>query len=269
METSDQTANAQQVISLLKQKLEELRSDPTVTKFYEGIFRSWAFSVDNILAHAFGPAAHRLRSTWALAVRGLPYPNSIVVMGWEEEPLKFMFKSRLPEVEATLKTIIEELETFGPPESRQEIQPAVPARPKVFIAHGGESEALNKLCNFLDELGVKPLVVERLPSEGRSVNENVEYYMNMADCTIVLATGDDLVDGKLQPRANVHIELGRFQERFPDRIIYLLEEGAAFPSNVSEKVWERFKDSNMEKAFLKIVRELRAFGLLGRPVGST
>ena len=182
-------------------------------------------------------------------------------MGWEEQPLQFMFKTRLPEVKATLEAIIGELEMFGAPKL-EDAQLTTVTRPKVFIAHAGESEALNKLCDFLDELGMKPLVVERLPSEGRSVNENVEHYMEMADCAIVLATGDDLVGGKLQARANVHIELGRFQERFPNRIIYLLEEGAAFPSNVSEKVWERFSDSNMDKALMKILRELRAFGLL-------
>jgi predicted nucleotide-binding protein len=133
---------------------------------------------------------------------------------------------------------------------------------KAFIAHGPATEALNKLCEFLDALGVKPLVVERLPSEGRSVNENVEHYLSQADCGIVLATGDDLVDGHFQPRGNVNIETGRFQERFGGRVIFLLEEGAAFPSNISEKVWARFSQSSMDEAFLEVVRELRAFGLL-------
>ncbi len=135
-------------------------------------------------------------------------------------------------------------------------------RPKAFIAHGPETEALNKLCEFIDELGVKPLVVERLPSEGRSVNENVEHYLEQADCGLVLATKDDPVDGRFQPRGNVNIEMGRFQERFGGRVIYLLEEGAAFPSNVSEKVWARFTQACMDEAFLKIARELKAFGLL-------
>lgn len=137
-----------------------------------------------------------------------------------------------------------------------------PERAKAFIAHGPPSAALNKLCEFLDELRIKPLVVERLPSEGRSVNENVEFYLSQGDCGIALATKDDLVDGSFQARGNVHIEIGRFQERYPERIIYLLEEGAAFPSNVSEKVWARFRQDSMDEAFLMIVRELKAFGLL-------
>ena len=86
---------------------------------------------------------------------------------------------------------------------------------------------------------MKPLIVERMPSQSRSVDKNVEHYMDQADFAIVLATADDLVDGRYQPRGNVHIELGRFQERFPEKTIYLLEQDASFPSNVDEKVWER------------------------------
>ena len=133
---------------------------------------------------------------------------------------------------------------------------------QAFIAHGGQSEALNKLCEFLDVLGVKPVVAERMPSEGRSVNENVEHWLAQCDCGVVLATGDDLVNGCLQPRGNVNIEIGRFQERFAGRIIFLLEEGTAFPSNVSEKVWARFSDDRMDEAFLKVVRELKAFDII-------
>jgi len=250
------------VLKLLKDKLSELDSDAQVKEFSGGTFRAWAFSVDSILARAFGPAAMRLRDTWARVTAGLPWPHEVVILGAQEIHFKLMFQKRLPEVRATLQTIIDELETFGAPRAEEE-GIGTAARPKVFIAHGGESEALNKLCSFLDDLGAKPLVVERLPSEGRSVNENVEYYMEMAHCAIVLATGDDPVDGRLQARANVHIELGRLQERFPGRIIYLLEEDAAFPSNVNEKVWERFSDGNMEKAHQKVIREFTAFGLLG------
>lgn len=136
--------------------------------------------------------------------------------------------------------------------------------PKVFIAHGGKSEARDKLCSFLSALGVIPLVIEKEPKEGRSVNQQVEYCLEQADCSIVLGTADDkeLKDGKLYPRRNVHVEIGRFQERFPRRIIYLLEEGASFPSNISEKLYTRFSQQSMDEAFISVARELKAFGLL-------
>ena len=136
--------------------------------------------------------------------------------------------------------------------------------PKTFIAHGGETEARSKLQKYLIALGVQPLIIEEESFEDRSVNQQVEHYLNQADCSIILGTADDkeLEDGKLYPRRNVYIEIGRFQEKFPNRIIYLLEEGASFPSDISEKLYTRFTQDNMEKAFLRIVIELKAFGIL-------
>jgi hypothetical protein len=152
---------------------------------------------------------------------------------------------------------------------RMEIGPMVSASrfrapPEAFIAHGGSSDSLRKLTEFLRALGVNPLVVEDQASEDRSANENVEHYLRQADCAIVLATKGD-IDGKtgnFLPRGNVLVEAGRFQERFEGRIIYLLEEGATLPSNIREKVWESFTQNNMERAFIKIAKELRAFGII-------
>jgi predicted nucleotide-binding protein len=136
--------------------------------------------------------------------------------------------------------------------------------PKAFIAHGGKSEAQDKLCQFLTALGVTPLIVEEQPSEGRSVGENVDHYARQADCAIILATKGDIDSktGRFIPRGNVLIEIGKAQEVFKDRIIYLLQAGTKFPTDISEKVRERFTSQNMDKAFIKIAKELTKFGIL-------
>jgi len=136
--------------------------------------------------------------------------------------------------------------------------------PKAFIAHGGDSPALRKLKSFLEALGVQPLIVEEQPSEGRSVGENVDWYARKADCAIILATKGD-IDGKTGrfiPRGNVLIEIGKSQELFKDRIIYLLQAGTKSPTNISEKVWGRFTTQRMDDAFIKIAKELNKFGIL-------
>ncbi len=218
--------------------------------------------MDAILRNYFGAeSSERQQFTSAASWGGMVTGSTKAV---RDENRNKRFERVLQSTSAWLDALIFQVETFG-----LRSDPGIPdeqTTPNVFIAHGGDSQALNKLCAFLqDDLGVKPLVVERLPSEGRSVNENVEHYLGIADAAIVLATGDDFVDGRYQARGNVQIELGRFQERFPERVIFLLEKGAAYPSNVSEKVWERFTQGNMEKALKKVVRELRAFGFLGNP----
>ena len=58
------------------------------------------------------------------------------------------------------------------------------------------------------------------------------------------------------------MEIGKLQEIFKDRIIYLLQAGVKFPTNVNEKVRERFTSQNMDNAFIKIAKELREFGIL-------
>ena len=188
-------------------------------------------------------------------------PDSIIDPGYEAAMFERRFKEELPTVERTMQNIIWQLETFG--------TPYVPSKeervsPKTFIAHGPKSKPLEKLCRFLITLGVQPIVIEEEPSEGRSIDQQVEIYLEQADCAIVFGTADDkeLKDGKLYPRRNVCIEIGRFQERFTSKIIYLLEEGASLPSDVSEKIHERFNQESMEEAFVKVTRELKAFGLV-------
>lgn len=136
--------------------------------------------------------------------------------------------------------------------------------PKAFIAHGGQSPALDKLKNFLIALGIEPLVVEEQASENRSVGDNVDYYARQADFAIILATKGD-IDGQTGgfiPRGNVLIEIGKSQEIFKDRIIYLLQAGTKFPTNISEKVWGRFTTERMDDAFIKIARELTEMKIL-------
>lgn len=134
--------------------------------------------------------------------------------------------------------------------------------PKAFISHGKKSVALTKLEDFVRSLGVEPLIVKEQPSLDKTVDDKVNYYLGQADFVIILATGDDEIDGKLHPRQNVIHEIGLAQKTHAGKIIYLLEEGTEFPSNISPKVWERFKQRNMIKAFLCILRELRALGIL-------
>lgn len=134
--------------------------------------------------------------------------------------------------------------------------------PRAFISHGKESAALRKLKEFIETLGIEPLIVKKQPSLDKDLPDKVNSYLSQADFVIVLATADDKVEGKFQPRQNVIHEIGLAQNTHSGRIIYLLEEGAEFPSNIRPKVWESFKQRNMMDAFLGILRELRAYGML-------
>jgi len=251
----------ERAIELLIQAVDEIPHLKTL-RYQNDEMKLWLDKVGNILRAGLKPEDYS--KYWpvsqALEILKGVYEDNI----YQEEYLR-----KITNYEIALKSIIQKYEILGierersyievPPES---IFREVP--PKAFIAHGGDSPALSKLKNFLEALGVEPIVVEEQPSEGRSVAENVDWYSRQADCAIILATkGDvDSKTGGFIPRGNVLIEIGKSQEIFKDRIIYLLQAGAHLPTNVSEKVWGRFTTQCMDDAFIKVAIELYKFGLL-------
>lgn len=132
----------------------------------------------------------------------------------------------------------------------------------IFISHGKESKALELVTKFVASIGLNPVVVMEQPSRGMSVDDKVIAYMATCKASIILATGDDSVGSTLQPRPNVIHEIGIAQQLFNDKIVYLLEEGTEFPSNISPKVYERFTQDNVSKAFIAIARDLKSFDIL-------
>ncbi len=138
---------------------------------------------------------------------------------------------------------------------------------RIFISHGRETKALDKICRYLRGLGLYPAVVKNEPSLGKALDDLVEAQMDSCVCVIVLATADDRIKSEKeqefwQPRPNVIHEIGLAQEKLKNKIIYLKEETCNFPSNISPKVWENFSQDNMETAYLKIAKELKAFGII-------
>jgi predicted nucleotide-binding protein len=171
------------------------------------------------------------------------------------------YRDALKRYDNAILSIIRKNETLG-----GETMPTLGSDiPKAFIAYGGRSGALDKLCDFLNSLGIQPLVVERLPSMGMLVDEKVGKYQQEADCAIILATGGGIIDEKTRkqhPRLNVIDELARLRKIFPTRTILLLEHGVQLPSNVSGIAYEHFTRQSMDRAFTAIARELTEFGIL-------
>lgn len=132
----------------------------------------------------------------------------------------------------------------------------------IFVSHGTPSAALQKLERFIRALGLNPVIVKDQPSKGGAVDDVVPRNMEECTCAVILATKDDAVGGRFQPRPNVLHEIGLAQEKLNNRVIYLKEDGCDFPSNVTPKIWENFSQANMEEAFIKVAKELRAFGVI-------
>lgn len=251
-------------IELLKQCLNEV---PQLRKLHHDNqeFKLWLDKVRNIIKAALTPDDFtRFSSSQPILLKDFSIADSYYQKN---------YLARLTDYETALKSILEKYEILGveekpvvievPPES---IFREVP--PQAFISHGKNSVALTKLTEFLETLGIEPMIVKKRASLDKDLPDKVNTYLSQADFVIILATGDDTVKDEItgketrQPRQNVIHEIGLAQKTHPGRIIYLLEEGTEFPSNIRPKVWGSFKQRNMMNAFLGIVRELRAYGML-------
>jgi len=238
-------------IELLKQALEETSHLRTLHYDNED-FELWDSKIQNVIKAGLDPDDY---NTYISA-----YPTSIPIRGIApESALLDYYQNKISKRETAIKKIIQKYELLGI-EEKPSITRELPVR--AFISHGKKSVALNKLAQFLHALGIEPLIVKEQPSLDKTVDDKVNYYLSQADFVVILATGDDEFEGKLHPRQNVIHEIGLAQKTHGGKIIYLLEEGAEFPSNIRPKVWESFKQRNMMDAFLGIVRELRAYGML-------
>jgi len=248
-------------IELLKQALEEIATLSNL-RYDDEKFLLWRSKVNVILEDTFGNDSKEYRIFSQAGQKAhirTPLMSDVIHQNDYLENLR--------STKVSLKSILQKYEILGieTEPSNIEISPEsilleVPV--KAFISHGKESAALRKLKEFLETLGIEPIIVKTEASLDKTVSDKVEYYLNQSDFVIILATADDEMDGKLQPRQNVSHETGLAQKTHPGRIIYLLEERAEFPSNIRPKVYERFKQRNMMNAFLCIVRELRAYDML-------
>ena len=138
----------------------------------------------------------------------------------------------------------------------QEVKAIEP--PKAFIAHEGETRALTKLTDFLSALKIEPLIAEKIPSDSSLVEPHVGSNIHKGDFVIILATKGKAINKKTKKPymgLNVADELGRAREA-NKKVILLLENGVDPHTNISGIIWENFTPQSMDKAFIKIAREL-------------
>lgn len=137
----------------------------------------------------------------------------------------------------------------------------------VFVSYGGQgsSGVVQKVKNFLVALGTRPVLVEEEPNFSWTPNDKVKNYMNLCNIGVAIVTGEDVLEnGKKQGRQNVAHEIGMMQltESISGRIIILKENSVMLPSNYSEFVYESFGKKSLDKCYIRLIKELRAFGYL-------
>lgn len=142
--------------------------------------------------------------------------------------------------------------------------------PKVYIVHGPDEGPKRIVAKFIENLGLKPTVLDKQSSKGLTVIENLEKYADDAEFAIALLTPDDVgalkdeADRQLNPRANQNVifELGYFIGKLnPNQVCLLYKEGVELPSGIrdiayvpmdSADGWKLKLSQGMQKAGLPV-----------------
>ena len=134
---------------------------------------------------------------------------------------------------------------------------------KVFVVHGHDEAAREKVARFLERLDFKPIILHEQASRGRTVIEKVEAHSDVG-FAVVLLTPDDVGcerGGDLRPRArqNVVLELGYFLGRLGRMRVCALKQGdVEIPSDFRGVVYVDLDNSEGWKQ--RLGRELEGAG---------
>jgi len=256
-----------EAIRILRQLIEEIPSIREAGR-YSGTHLRWLQNTLFEATRMFGSRsvvpANLQQLTWSMPNGVLPVMPPWELRDYIDSKHVEHFEKDIERAQGFLQSAIDQLERVGLDQLRQESGYVVaPSAKKVFISHGHAEDVLRRVEDYVRALGLEPVVVKRLASGGEAIDDLVEKRMEECQAAIILATGDDDVNGRKQPRPNVIHEIGLAQRALQNRVVYLKEQGCDFPSNVAPKVWEEFNRADLSSAFEKIAKELRGFGLLG------
>lgn len=144
----------------------------------------------------------------------------------------------------------------------------MPEKPKIFIVHGHDSQAMFELKDFINSLNLEPVVLFQQDDLGLTIVEKFERYAGECVFAFVLLTPDDkpaaelVGDSKWRARQNVILELGWFMAKLGRRGVLLLHKGdVELPSDVLGVVYLPFKNSIFEVSE-KIRQRLKGQGLI-------
>ena len=126
---------------------------------------------------------------------------------------------------------------------------------KVFVVYGHDNKAKMELIELLIGWGINPLYIDNLPTEGRTIIEQLEHYIPRTNYGIVLATPDD--EGydkenkiiKNRARQNVIFEWGMLYSKLGrKRVTAILKTDENFecPSDINGILYKSYKNSVKE-----------------------
>ncbi len=190
------------------------------------------------------------------------------------------FNSGLDESEVLLNRLIQELELFAedaPTLKASSQKPSTSSTNKnVFVVHGHDEKLKTQVEQFLERLGLQPIILHKQPDQGQTIIEKFEKHSDVS-FAVVLFTPDD--EGRKKPanlhwsdpfitpapeltpraRQNVILEFGYFLGKLGrPKVCGLYCEGVELPSDYDGVLYTKVDED--EAWHLKLFKELKAAG---------
>lgn len=144
--------------------------------------------------------------------------------------------------------------------------PEMPSANSVFLVHGHDEGAMQSVARFIEQLGVRPVILQEQINQGMTVIEKFEAFAGQAGFAVVLLTPDDVgypvckeEEKKRRPRQNVVLELGYFAAKLGRKKTLVFTKGdVEMPSDIFGLVYEPIDKGEGWK--VRLARELKAAG---------
>jgi hypothetical protein len=135
---------------------------------------------------------------------------------------------------------------------------------QVFIVHGHDDLAKLEMADFIEGLGLEPIILHMQASSGRTIIEKIEHYSNVG-FGIVLYTPCDVgskvgaLNGSYRARQNVVFEHGYLIGKLSrSRVAAVVKGTVETPNDISGVVYVALDDQGRWREELK--REMRSVG---------
>lgn len=146
------------------------------------------------------------------------------------------------------------------------IAPSPTPSHEVFIVHGHDEPAREKTARFIEQLGLRPIILHEQANQGLTIIEKFEKHAHVG-YAVVLLTPDDVggpagdSTGGARPRArqNVILELGFFLGSLGRSNVCALYKGVELPSDMHGVLYVHMDDGGAWKS--QLVREFKAAGI--------
>ena len=140
----------------------------------------------------------------------------------------------------------------------------IPQNNKIFIVHGHDDGMKTEVARFVEQIGLKPIVLHEQASKGKTIIEKIDEYTNVRYGIVLYSPCDKGKSNKEEvykdrARQNVVFEHGYLIGKLgKDNVTALNKGNIETPSDIGGVIYIAF--DNHEGWKMKIVKELKANG---------